>query len=102
MLFSMLCLKPDVSKYPYSCIDLKFVHAYVHDGDKDVVAALRHFLPFCDFKGTDWVNAIMLADLLGEVEPFQPPIMDANRIKWADDFTGIPNVKLAIASTTSK
>ena len=102
MLFSMLCLKPDVSKYPYNCIDLKFVQAYVNDGDKDAVAALEHFLPFCDFKGTDWVNAIMLKDLLGNVGMFQPPMMDANQIKWADNFTGQANVKYAIASATSR
>lgn len=90
MLFSMLCLQPDVSKF--KCLDLQFLIAYIpKDFIKEVTNVLVHFinvlLPVShNFERAEWFYVIPLIHMfMQEVAPFDPPVMDLKRIMWNDE-----------------
>ena len=94
LLFSMLCLKPDVSKSPFSCADLKFLLGYLRDSNMLVISAISYLLPHIGhLSGINWVYAILLIHVLGKVEPFQPPAMDSSKIKWTDEYMRKADIK---------
>ena len=104
-LFSMLCLRPDVTKF--SCTDLKVLQSFIPDASiKDVAKALIFFIANILPNGQlrpDWVNVIPLVHfLLGKVNPFDPPKMSSKEIKWIDRHISLAKVTSPTAIAISK
>lgn len=104
-LFSMLYLRPDISKC--SCTDLKFLQSYIPDDfTRDVGRALIYFinivLPSSQSR-LDWVCVIPLIHFfMGKALPFDAPETDSKKLKWFDQHIVFATIKSPTAVEVSR